>query len=192
MACSSLFIICFTLYNDIHNKEYKDKLANMTSEKRQVMPYGIFEDEVEDSSFWNQIINEVAEGLFKTVNPFKKGKRFKSNDKGRELPEAYGWINTGEDILTLGPKGHVKLFTGADISSIFKEILHSLWTDKKRVAESSEQIRYLTDDVRAIAKREIEKYKSYGETNLKDIVQCFIKLYENNFTPASITCLMLP
>ena len=171
------------------NKEYKDKLANMTSEKRQVMPYGIFEDEVEDSSFWNQIINEVAEGLFKTVNPFKKGKRFKSNDKGRELPEAYGWINTGEDILTLGPKGHVKLFTGADISSIFKEILHSLWTDKKRVAESSEQIRYLTDDVRAIAKREIEIYKSYGETNLKDIVQCFIKLYENNFTPASNTCL---
>ena len=171
------------------NKEYKAKLSNMTPEKRQVMPYSIFDKEVEESSFWNQIINEVAEGLFKTANPFKKGKRFKSNDKGREFPEAYGWINTGEDILTLGPKGHVKLFTGADISSIFKEILHSLWTDKKRVAESSEQIRYLSDDVRTIAKREIEIYKSYGETNLKDIVQCFIKLYENNFTPASNTCL---
>lgn len=171
------------------NKEYKAKLSNMTPEKRQVMPYSIFDEVVEESSFWNQIINEVAEGLFKTANPFKKGKRFKPNDKDKELPEAYGWINLDEGILTLGPKGHVKLFTGADIASIFKEILHSLWTDKKRVAESSEQIRYLTNDVRAIAKQEIEKYKSYGETNLKDIVKCFIKLYENNFTPASNTCL---
>lgn len=167
------------------NEVYKEKLSNMTAEKRQLMPKCIFDDEVEESSFWSDIINAVSKDLFSTHKQlFKKAKRF-----NRELPEAYGWFNSKEDILTLGPKGHVKLFTGADISSIFKEILHCLWTECKRVSESSEQIRYLTEDVKNIAKREIKKYKSYGETNLKDIVQCFIKLYENNFIPASGACL---
>ena len=33
-------------------------------------------------------------------------------------------------------------------------------------------------------------FKPYGETNLKDIARCFVKLYENQFVPASGRCIL--
>ena len=33
-------------------------------------------------------------------------------------------------------------------------------------------------------------YKPYGETNLKDIVKCFLKLHENEFVPAGGNCIL--
>ena len=33
-------------------------------------------------------------------------------------------------------------------------------------------------------------FKPYGETNLKDIVKCFLKLHENEFVAASGDCIL--
>ena len=168
------------------NKKYREKLSRLSSERRLSMPNGIFEAEVENPVFWIEILNDVARRAFDASDQrFGKGKRAHSNNQNQDVEEVYGWIIENSKQLTSGAKGSIKLFTGADISSIFKEILHALWTEKKRDLEYDDQIRYYSDDVRKIASDQIFQYKSYGETNIKNIVECFIKLYENNFIPAS-------
>lgn len=184
------------------NEEYLNKISTLTPEQRSSMPKSIFEcimgneseDEVsnitnvEDEAFWIDILNCVSLKLFKkNTLQFDLGTR-NFNVQGKKLEKAYGWRLGDNENLTSGAKEHVKLFTGADISSIFKEICHELWKSK-RGGETSNQFRYRAKNVKEVALNTIETYKSYGQTNIRNIVECFLKLYENNFIPASITYL---
>lgn len=184
------------------NEEYRNKLSGLTPEQRSTMPKAIFEcimdnesendiinrTNIEDDSFWIDILNSVSLKLFnKDTLQFDNCSRGKLVN-GKELENAYGWRSTDNDRITSGTKENIKLFTGADISSMFEEICHTLWTSK-REGGTSNQFRYLGKNVKEVALNTIETFKSYGQTNIRNIVECFLKLYENNFIPASNTYL---
>ena len=140
----------------------------------------LFATTLEEESFWLKIINEcctsdIAACVLKNINEGIK------DENGNEKSPMYMWSSSSK------PKH--KLMTGADISALIKEAKFRIYPEPK---DSNSAIIYnetnMGNAVRNILKE--GNYKPYGETNLKDIVKCFLKLHENEFVPAGGNCIL--
>lgn len=83
-----------------------------------------------------------------------------------------------------------KLMTGADISALIKEakfLIRPIGNSNtiQTVIYGEYQMKNAVEQM-----MRSRTFKPYGETNLKDIVRCFLKLHENEFVPASGTCIL--
>lgn len=161
------------------NKAYQEELAHMPSRLRHLQAKQMFASALEDEEVWLKVINDCcASDLDACV--LKKVDEDKTIDQEAEWP-VYTWSTK--------PRPKHKLMTGADISSLIKEAKFRIYPEPQESDAAviySEQ--HLTNVVRDILKT--GDFKPYGETNLKDIVACFLKLHENQFVPASGQCIL--
>lgn len=162
------------------NKAYYAEIENMPIRFRHKQAKQLFATALEEESFWLKIINEcctsdITACVLKNIN---KGIK---DENGNEKSPIYMWSSSSK------PKH--KLMTGADISALIKEAKFRIYPEPK---DNNSAIIYnetnMENAVRNILKE--GNYKPYGETNLKDIVKCFLKLHENEFVPAGNNCIL--
>lgn len=161
------------------NKAYQEELAHMPSRLRHLQAKQMFASALEDEEVWLKVINDCC-----TSDPdacvLKEVNEGKVDGQEAEWP-VFSWSTKSR------PRN--KLMTGADISSLLKEAKFQIYPEPQENDTAviySEQ--HLTNAVRTILKT--GDFKPYGETNLKDIVACFLKLHENQFIPASGQCIL--
>ncbi len=171
------------------NRRYVEKLSLLREEEKRNMPGAVYDKRLEDVKFWLKILNEVNSGALESLNFGEYSRVKKSSGEQQkniyqeDIEDAYGW--SSDDFV--GPR--VKLFTGSDISAILKEIKHRISKVAPRnIVYTSKMKLYNKSDVEKIAPLVIGQFKSYGETNIKDIVKCYLKLAENQFISASSKC----
>lgn len=162
------------------NKAYHEELENMPASFRKAQARELFSTVLEDETFWLKIINECCTQDIKacTLRNINYGEK---DDNGNDKTPVYTWSSSSR------PKN--KLMTGADISALIKEAKFRIHPEPE--TDSNPVIYNETDmetAVRTILKE--NNYKPYGETNLKDIVKCFLKLHENEFVPAGDNCIL--
>jgi SpoVK/Ycf46/Vps4 family AAA+-type ATPase len=138
------------------------KYQEMKEKKFRKGKQVLFEKELEKPEFWKKIIDS-------SCCPHSGDAELKDSK----------WK------ISKRPKN--KLLTGADISAIIKEAKFSA-TNKGQMRDGSVII--LAKDMKANVEQVLKTFKPYGETNLKSIVRCFIKLYENEFESASGQCIL--
>ena len=161
------------------NSAYLRDLEVMPLRLRATQAKQLFAPRLEEIDFWLKILNECCtEDISKCV--LKKSELDEDLDKIGEARFVWG-DNTR-------PKN--KLLTGADISALIREAkfsIHSspLISDLPSVIYGETQ---MNNAVRSIMQG--SSFKPYGETNLKDIVKCFLKLHENEFVAASGDCIL--
>ena len=162
------------------NKAYYAEIENMPVRFRHMQAKQLFATTLEEESFWLKIINEcctsdIAACILKNINEGIK------DENGNEKSPIYMWSSSSK------PKH--KLMTGADISALIKEAKFRIYPEPK---DNNSTIIYnetnMGNAVRNILRE--GNYKPYGETNLKDIVKCFLKLHENEFVPAGGNCIL--
>lgn len=162
------------------NKAYCAEIENMPVRFRHKQAKQLFATTLEEESFWLKIINEcctsdIAACVLKNINEGIK------DENGNEKSPIYMWSSSSK------PKH--KLMTGADISALIKEAKFRIYPEPK---DNNSTIIYnetnMGNAVRNILRE--GNYKPYGETNLKDIVKCFLKLHENEFVPAGGNCIL--
>lgn len=161
------------------NSAYIRDLEVMPLRLRATQAKQLFAPKLEEKEFWLKILNECCTSdISKCV--------LKKSESDEELE------NNGEARFVWGdntrPKN--KLLTGADISALIREAkfsIHSspLISDLPSVIYGETQ---MNNAVRSIMQG--SSFKPYGETNLKDIVKCFLKLHENEFVAASGDCIL--
>lgn len=162
------------------NKAYYAEVENMPIRFRHTQAKQLFSTALEDESFWLKIINECCTSDIKACE-LKNINEGLKDENGDDKTPLYTWSTTSR------PKN--KLMTGADISALIKEAKFRIHPEPK---VNSSAIIYNEANME-IAVRNILKegnYKPYGETNLKDIVKCFLKLHENEFVPAGGNCIL--
>ena len=162
------------------NKAYYAEVENMPIRFRHTQAKQLFSTALEDESFWLKIINECCTSDIKACELKNINEELK-DENGDDKTPLYTWSTTSR------PKN--KLMTGADISALIKEAKFRIHPEPK---VNSSAIIYNEANME-IAVRNILKegnYKPYGETNLKDIVKCFLKLHENEFVPAGGNCIL--
>jgi len=159
------------------NKSYIKDLLKLTVSQQAKQAKQLFPKSLEESDIWLNILNEYAlshKGDFDLIN--------RNEDKKNGNTPLYVW-NT-----SCRPK--YKLMTGADISTVIREAKFKIHPTP--VSSSFPTVLYdehqMLNAVRNILNS--HDFKPYGETNLKDIVKCFINLYENEFVPASGACIL--
>lgn len=161
------------------NSAYIRDLEVMPLRLRATQAKQLFAPRLEEIDFWLKILNECCtEDISKCV--LKKSELDEDLEKIEEARFVWG-DNTR-------PKN--KLLTGADISALIREAkfsIHSspLISDLPSVIYGETQ---MNNAVRSIMQG--SSFKPYGETNLKDIVKCFLKLHENEFVAASGDCIL--
>lgn len=139
------------------NRLFKSKADK--SNRNHFVEKSLFASEMEDDVFWKSILEDTC-----------------TLPDGCELNEQdYKWKDNRK------PKN--KLLTGADISAIVKEAKFRVYSDGK--TNTTNGCVYGAKEMSEAIKKVIRKFKPYGETNLKSIVRCFLKLYENVFESAS-------
>ena len=162
------------------NKAYYAEMENMPVRFRHKQAKQLFATALEEESFWLKIINECCTSdidacVLKNINEGIK------DENGNDKSPIYMWSSSSK------PKH--KLMTGADISALIKEAKFRIYPEPK---DNNSTIIYnetnMGNAVRNILKE--GNYKPYGETNLKDIVKCFLKLHENEFVPAGGCCIL--
>lgn len=162
------------------NKAYYAEIENMPVRFRHKQAKQLFAAALEEESFWLKIINECCTSdidacVLKNINEGIK------DENGNDKSPIYMWSSSSK------PKH--KLMTGADISALIKEAKFRIYPEPK---DNNSTIIYnetnMGNAVRNILKE--GNYKPYGETNLKDIVKCFLKLHENEFVPAGGSCIL--
>ena len=177
------------------NKPYEKLLTKLPPEERRYKPKTIFSKETEQPGFWKEILNKANEKFKQEAENFACYKRGRYSEEQLKkyphlaLKNAYGWSINYDEYK--GPD--VKIFTGADISSVLKEIKHRLNKkyNKKNIRDTlNKPCKYIKEEVEKIATDVIRNYLSYGETNIKNIVECFINLHVNKFEPASENCII--
>ena len=148
------------------NSEYKKEQLQSKASKY----ISLFSSELETTEYWLNILNEYCCNKDQCL------------DLQKDNNNIYGWKNN--------EKPRFKLMTGADLSALIKLAKFEVYN--KTGGEISENVVYskalITDAVKTILKG--EKFKPYGETNIKDIVKCFKKLYDYEFVSASGTCVV--
>ena len=156
------------------NAEYIKELDSLSYEEQKMSPETLFESKYENIEFWLNFLNTIFED-----NDFTLEKSC-DNTSGNDL-KRYRWKN--------GERANFKLMTGADISSLIKlakfDSLKKNNNNKKTVSVYDEKFEA---SITRLVKS--DEFKPYGETNLKEIVKCFLKLYENQFSPASNNCII--
>lgn len=159
------------------NASYRKGLKEMPYRAQVMQAKQLFSPTMEDPAFWLQIINNNCGECSLECEPVDS-----DVSETKEKPKRYIWSSSSR------PRN--KLLTGADISALMREA-------KFRIHPSPTQSNSLNviydDGVMANAVSNIMRsgdFKPYGETNLKDIVTCFLKLHENEFVPASGECIL--
>lgn len=162
------------------NKAYYAEIENMPVRFRHKQAKQLFATALEEESFWLKIINEcctsdIAACVLKNINEGIK------DENGNEKSPIYMWSSSSK------PKH--KLMTGADISALIKEAKFRIYPEPK---DNNSTIIYNETNMGNAVKNILREgnYKPYGETNLKDIVMCFLKLHENEFVPAGGNCIL--
>ena len=162
------------------NKTYREELDSMPSELNRSQAKELFAAALENEAFWLKILNDCCtsdvEGC--VLRNIHEGE---TDDKGNKKTPVFSWSTKSR------PKN--KLMTGADISALIKEAKFLVYPDPSRVVSTTVYSEEVMGDVCRGILRE-DDFKPYGETNLKDIVKCFLKLYENEFVPASGQCIL--
>lgn len=162
------------------NKAYCAEIENMPDRFRLRQAKQLFASRLEEESFWLKIINECCTSdinacVLKNIN---KGE---IDENGKEKSPLYAWSSSSK------PKH--KLMTGADISALIKEAKFRIYPEPK---DNNSAIIYNENNMETAVRNILKEgnYKPYGETNLKDIVKCFLKLHENEFVPAGGNCIV--
>lgn len=156
------------------NKRHEEKLSSMSDIEKDSEFKTVFEKELEDIEVWKKILNEVNDSNL-SINKYKR-----KNEDSTEIDV------DALDSSILGPR-NIKIFSGSDISAILKIVKHRILSSSAKTHESSIKpgAIFSTEQVVEIAKEVISKFKPYGETNIKDVVKCYLKLMINQFTPAT-------
>ena len=76
-----------------------------------------------------------------------------------------------------------KFFTGADIASLIEKAKNIYINN---CAKTSKAYVFDSDNFIGCLKEAIKETRTYGETNLEDIVKCFVQLKRNNFFSATM------
>ena len=163
------------------NKSYTKDWLNLTVSQQAQQARQLFQKSLEEPEVWLNILNEYALSHQKDFDLMNRNNG-KTDGEGAPLDPFYVWNTTSR------PK--FKLMTGADISAVIREAkfrIHPAPISSSFPAVLYEE-RQMLNAVRNILNS--DDFKPYGETNLKDIVKCFINLYENEFVPASGKCIL--
>ena len=163
------------------NKSYTKDWLNLTVNQQAQQARQLFQKSLEEPDVWLNMLNEYALSHQKDFGLMTRNDG-KTDDNDASLDPIYVWNTTSR------PK--FKLMTGADISAVIREAkfrIHSAPISSSFPAVLYEE-RQMLNAVRNILNS--DDFKPYGETNLKDIVRCFINLYENEFVPASGRCIL--
>jgi hypothetical protein len=170
--CAKIFAANIKSQND----KYRKRLENLPKRFQIIQAKNLFEPTLENPDVWLDVLNNYCTSDIKLCN-LKDKNEGKRNKSGDPIEPVYVWSTTSR------PKN--KLMTGADISALIREAKFMIHPDP--FAANMQSTIYgevqLKNAVKTIMKE--KSFKPYGETNLKDIVLCFEKLYENEFTPAS-------
>ncbi len=153
------------------NIRYQNRVFRKEQEKSA--PFGshglkqLFSTRMEDPAFWLPILETACLPNGCELEQDKKNGAWKWKDNRK-------------------PKN--KLLTGADISVILKEAKFAVF--KQRLTHESKTAVYSDRAMEQAVRKVVAGFSSYGETNLKNIVKCFLKLHENEFDPASGRCII--
>lgn len=170
--CASIFTSQIISTNYRHQK----KLSSMSDIERDTEFKTVFDKKLEEVDVWMSLLNKVNDSNI-TLNKYKR----KNNDS-TEI-DVYAL-----DSSILGPR-NVKIFSGSDISAILKLVKHRILFSSAKIHVSSikPEAIFQTEQVLKIAEEVISEFKPYGETNIRDVVKCYLKLMINQFTPATDT-----
>lgn len=159
------------------NLEYKREISNLNYIQTLETPENLFDPELENPGFWFEFIND---SFYSTVSAIS----LEDPSGAGALPKRYEWVE--------GKRPKFKLMTGADISSLVKLAKFDCYQNMKNSGNIASSSVYSTGVFMQCVRRLLhsDEFKPYGETNLKDIVKCFRKLYENQFSPASGKCII--
>lgn len=179
--CADIIVSYINKENNAHREKrnrlsFRGEQSALSNE-----PELLFEKSLTDKGFWINLLNDNAEKEIKlTLQP--------QSDKTKHGKQTWLWKDDKR------PK--TKMFTGADLVSLLKEAKflvrsrnHEL--DDYTLSLQRKSCRFSQDDFKKafldLCKGEngVQEFLSYGETNLVDIVDCFITLSENQFSPAS-------
>ncbi len=171
-----------------------------TSNDISKLPPELFRSERFDDKYFSfmPMVDECAaifSSLIKRENK-KYKKNNPDNDQARLFPKDLTEPNVWREFLNRysAKSGYVlmdgnkwsagcipqrKLFTGADISMVVKFVKFKL------LKEYSAKGHFPTSVVLQTTEKVLDDFKPYGQTNLKDIVRCFIRLSINRFRCAS-------
>lgn len=175
--CAKIFAANISAQNRAYVKELDEMPISLQAKQAKQL----FASSLERPEFWLDIINDCCTDDVDSCELVNKNEG-KTDSDGQPLEPVYVWNTTSM------PKN--KLMTGADISSLIKEakfLVHPspLLSAVPPVIYGENQ---MGNAVRQIMRS--KSFKPYGETNLKDIVICFMKLHENEFVPASGKCII--
>lgn len=169
------------------NRSYQKELEAMPPRLKVMQAQQLFSTRLEEPAFWLNLLNECccpASAPTRLVLEEDKNKQEGQEQKAetQEKKERYVWSGMSR------PKN--KLMTGADISALIREAKFCIHPSP--IVANVPTVIYgdvqMGNAVRSIMQG--QAFKPYGETNLKDIVKCFLKLHENEFVPASGKCIL--
>lgn len=155
------------------NKRHKEKLASMRDIEKDSEYKLVFDEDLENEKVWLDILNRINNSTL-TFNKYNR-----KNPNGSETDVH------AIDSSILGPK-NIKVFSGSDISAILKIVKHDILNNALKYKSSikSDAI-FKKDHVIESAEKIMADFKPYGETNIKDVVKCYLKLMINQFTSAT-------
>lgn len=175
---------CAEIFAGIIKKEnstYRKNLDKMSPAEANLLPYYLFDTEVETPGFWIKVLNKGCARRNECLT--LEVPEADTNHEDSHKPPKYQWKNK--------EKPNFKLLTGADISALIKELKFALYKQGGSPRRATQSI-YSAEQVsfRAEAILSSPEFKPYGETNVLDIVKCFYRLYINQFVPASGKCIL--
>ncbi len=158
------------------NAGYKNEISHLNFTQTLDTPEYLFSPELENSSFWLQFINDSCSSMMPFVSLEER--------RGKDGLSWYGWKD--------GKRPKLKLMTGADISALVKSAKFECYLQmKEHKAEATSSVYDAGVFMQALMRLiKSDEFKPYGETNLKDVSKCFLKLYENQFSSASGNCIV--
>lgn len=163
------------------NRAYQHQLEDMTMRMKSMQPKQLFDSQLETPGFWLDILNEccTADTNECTLVDANEGR---ADKEGNTVEPLYVWSTAAR------PRN--KLMTGADISALIKEA--KFWIQSKPIVKNIPLVVYTKKNMAEAVRHVLRNgnFKPYGETNMRDIVRCFAKLYENQFVPASGRCIL--
>ena len=175
------------------NEKYVETLTKCTNEEKRYMAGRLFALELEYEATWSDIIQEscALNSLYSRIWFTEQARVSEAELKQYPSLEpfrlAYGCTTLDKGFLA--PQ-KIQIFTGADIATILKEIKRQILNENQNREYAYEDIKFTKKDVEMKAKDVFMHHKSYGETNIKDIVSCYLNLHKNQFEPASKSCLI--
>lgn len=163
------------------NKAYRRELDDMTVRMKSMQPEQLFDCQLENPVIWLSILNECCTADINECTLIDANEGHTDNE-GNPLAPLFVWSTK------VRPRN--KLMTGADISALIKEA--KFWIQSKPIVKNIPLVVYTKENMLEAVRHILRDggFKPYGETNLRDIVRCFTKLYENQFVSASGRCIL--